>query len=173
MCGWDTGTLEISNVSLEVEDSSKLDAEATRLRIVTSESTENVPKKEANVSGNKIDWEIDQLRMPIYSRYQSSVVFEIGKGKDGVLSTLGVKKVPEAIAILWLQDLTDDVEQEVKLPVLMGPHLANLRQQSVTDFCKEHHEFEVVGWITARMKLDSGLDEDHEVSHISFIWLVN
>lgn len=101
--------------------------------------------------------------MPVYSRYRSSVVFEIGKG-DGVLSTLGVKKVPEAIAVLWLQDLTDDIEQEVKLPVLVGENLGTLRQNAINDFTAEHHEFEVVGWLTVRMKLDSGLDEDHEVS---------
>jgi len=161
LLGWDTGTLEIFNVSLQVDNTSKLDAKAARIRVVTAESTEQIPKKEASVNGNTVDWEMDQFRMPVYSRYRSSVVFEIGKG-DGVLSTLGVKKVPEAIAVLWLQDLTDDIEQEVKLPVLVGENLGTLRQNAINDFTAEHHEFEVVGWLTVRMKLDSGLDEDHE-----------
>jgi hypothetical protein len=164
--------LEVSDVSLQVENTSKLDVQSTKLRISTSESAEQIPKKEAKVSGNTVTWEMDQVRMPVYDRYQSSVVFEIGKA-DGLLSTLNIKKIPEAITVLWLQDLTDDIEQEVKLPVLAGPNLQNLRQNVINDFTKEHHEFEVVGWITARMKLDSGLDEDHEVRQAIFGLLIN
>jgi hypothetical protein len=89
-------------------------------------------------------------------------VFEIGKA-SGLLSTLGIKAQPDAIAVLWMQDLTDDVEQEVQLPVIVGKDLANLRQNAINDQTKKHHEFKVVGTLTARIKLDSGLDEDHEV----------
>jgi len=169
MRGWDTGTLEVNDVKLEVDSSNQesFNVKATRLRIVTSEKMEVLPKSDAEVTGTTITWPLDQFRLPVYSRYQSSVIFEIGKG-SGVKSLIG-KAEPDAIAVLWMQDLTDDIEQEVKLPVLVGKDLTNLRQNVINDQTAEHHEFEIIGWLVARLKLDSGLDEDHEVSCPSLI----
>ncbi len=165
MCGWDTGTLEVGGVKFDVDPSTSelFSAHATRLRVVTSEKVEVLPKKEAEVNGSTISWDMDVLRLPIYSRYQSSVIFEIGKG-GGALAPLGVGVHPDAIAVLWMQDLTDDIEQEVKLPVLVGKDYVNLRQNAINDQTAKYHDFKVVGTLTARLKLDSGLDEDHEVS---------
>ncbi|KAK8844773.1 hypothetical protein IAR55_006623 [Kwoniella newhampshirensis] len=162
MRGWDTGTLEVSDVSFAAKNTELFEPKATRLRVVTSEKVETLPKKEAELQGNSIVWDMDMLRMPVYSRYQSSVVFEIGKGGGGALSAIGVGVKPDAIAVLWMQDLTDDVEQEVRLPVFIGKNLENLRQNAINDQTRKFHEFEVVGELTARIKLDSGLDEDHE-----------
>nr|WVH01955.1 C2 domain-containing protein [Naematelia aurantialba] len=166
--GWETGTLEVGSVGVTINPSSNVDFEAhqMRLRVVTSEKIEQMPKKEAAVNGDSVEWEFDTLRLPIYSRYQSSVVFELGKG-GGPLSTLGVGVKPEALAVLWLQDLQDDIEQDVELPVLVGKNLENLRQNAINDFTKEHHEFEIVGTLRCRLKLDSGLDEDHEKLRLS------
>jgi hypothetical protein len=179
MRGWDTGTLEVNDVSFAIDNNKTnlFEAKAARLRVVTSEKVEVLPKKESNIRGNTLQWDMDQLRLPVYSRYQSSVIFEIGK-TGGLLAPLGVGVEPDAIAVLWMQDLTDDVEQEVKIPVLVAGEgqkrkghgknkvggLANLRQNAINDFTAKYHDFEIVGWLTARMRLDSGLDEDHEVS---------
>jgi len=176
MRGWDTGTLEVEDVAFTI-DSNKSDlfeAKAARLRVVTSEKVEVLPKKESNISGNTLQWDMDKLRLPVYSRYQSSVIFEIGK-TGGILAPLGVGVKPDAIAVLWMQDLTDDIEQEVKIPVLVAGEggdkkitgLENLRQNAINDFTAKFHDFEVVGWLTARLKLDSGLDEDHESLKLS------
>lgn len=164
MRGWDTGTLEVGDASMSVTttNSDLFEAKAHRLRVLTSERVEVMPKKEANVSGNNIDWSFDTLRLPVYNRYQSSVVFEIGKS-GGALSALGVNVKPDAIAVLWMQDLTDDIEQEVRLPVIVGEDVETLRQNAINDQTARHHKFDVVGELTVRLKLDSGLDEDHEV----------
>ncbi|ORY26481.1 hypothetical protein BCR39DRAFT_540905 [Naematelia encephala] len=166
--GWETGTLEVGSVGLTVDPSHKIDFEARqmRLRVVTSEKIEVMPKKEATVNGDSVEWEFETLRLPVYSRYQSSVVFELGKG-GGPLSPLGVGVKPEAIAVLWMQDLQDDIEQDIELPILVGKNLQNLRQNAINDFTKLHHEFEVVGTLKCRLKLDSGLDEDHEKLRLS------
>ncbi|OXC65474.1 hypothetical protein AYX13_05483 [Cryptococcus neoformans] len=161
MRGWETGTLEVSDVRFTSTNPSLFDAQATRLRVVTSEQAEVLPKKEAEVQGHTISWEMDMLRLPVYARYQSSVVFEIGK-TGGPLSIVGVGVKPDAIAVLWMQDLTDDIEQEVKLPVLVSSKIENLRQNAINDQTQKHHDFKVVGELVARIKLDSGLDEDHE-----------
>lgn len=161
--GWDTGTLEVSDVQLDIESSKTdlIDSKGAQLRIVTTESSQVLPKKEAEVHGNTVNWSIDLVRLPLYTRYQSSVVFEIGK-TSGITSLVGKSK-PQAIAVLWLQDLTDDIEQEVKLPVFAGERLDILRQNVINDQTAKHHKFELVGFLTTRLKLDSGLDEDHEV----------
>ncbi|OCF60178.1 C2 domain-containing protein [Kwoniella mangroviensis CBS 10435] len=163
MRGWDTGTLEVSQVSANIhQDKTQLfEPKASRLRVVTSEKVETLPKKDAEVQGNSMSWDLDLLRLPVYSRYQSSVVFEIGKG-GGPLSALGVGAKPDAVAVLWMQDLTDDVEQQVKLPILVSSNIQNLKQNAINDQTKKFHDFEIVGELTARLKLDSGLDEDHE-----------
>ncbi|RXK42692.1 C2 domain-containing protein [Tremella mesenterica] len=160
--GWDTGTLELGSVAFHVDPTNTDLIEPTplRLRVVTSESAEILPKADAQVNDTVVEWDMDTLRLPVYSRYQSSVIFEIGKS-GGILNG-SLKSKPDAIAVLWMQDLTDDVEQEIKLPVLVGKNLANLRQNAINDQTKKYHEFTVVGTLVARIKLDSGLDEDHE-----------
>ncbi|WVW81245.1 hypothetical protein I302_103236 [Kwoniella bestiolae CBS 10118] len=163
MRGWDTGTLEVSQVSATIHnDKTQLfEPKASRLRVVTSEKVETLQKKDAEVNGNSMNWDLDLLRLPVYSRYQSSVVFEIGKG-GGALKSFGVGVKPDAVAVLWMQDLTDDVEQQVKLPILVSNNIQNLRQNAINDQTKKFHDFEIVGELTVRLKLDSGLDEDHE-----------
>lgn len=132
--------------------------------MVTSEKVEVLPKKEAHVEGDTISWDMDQIRLPIYSRYQGSLTIGIGRA-SGPLQALHIKDQPDAVAVLWLQDLTDDIEQEVKLPVLSGEQddLTTLRQNAINDQTAKHHKFKVIGFLTIRLKLDSGLDEDHEV----------
>ena len=169
MRGWDTGTLEVGDVKFTADSNNAqhFEAKATRLRVVTSERVEVLPKKEAEVVGANIVWEMETIRLPVYDRYQSSVIFEIGKG-GGPLSAFGVGVKPDAIAVLWLQDITDDTEQEVTLPVMVSKDIHNLRQNAINDETAKFHDFTVVGSLLVRLKLDSGLDEDHEVGLESF-----
>jgi hypothetical protein len=162
MRGWSTGTLEVGDVQVDIESEHRdsFPSSGTALTIKTSDSQEVLPKKDAEVHGQSMFWESEDLRMPIYSRYSSSAVFELGS-KGGLKSLIG-KGTPAAIAVLWLQDLTDDVEQSVKLPIFTGPDLVNLRQNAINDQTAEHHDFELVGWMTVVLKLSSGLDLDHE-----------
>jgi len=109
---------------------------------------------------------MDKLRLPVYSRYQSSICFGIGKG-GGPLSFMGIGDKPDAVAVLWMQDLTDDIEQDVQIPVFVSDDIENLKQNVINDQTAKHHDFTMVGMLTARIKLDSGLDEDHEVRETS------
>lgn len=164
--GWTTGTLEVNHASFQINKDAQNDfaVKACRLRMVTSEKVEVLAKKEASIEGDTITWEMDQIRMPIYQRYQGSLTIGIGRA-SGPLQALHIKDQPNAVAVLWLQDLTDDIEQEVKLPVLSGEDddLTTLRQNAINDQTAKHHKFKVIGFLTLRLKLDSGLDEDHEV----------
>ncbi|KAI5450049.1 hypothetical protein NCC49_003811 [Naganishia albida] len=163
MIGWNTGTLDVGDVTVDLDEGHRdlLPSSGLKLSIKTSDSLETIPKKNAEVHGTSIHWDNEDMRIPIYMRYQSSVVFEFGGSANAVSKLIG-KDAPAAIAVLWLQDLTDDVEQQVKLPIFIGKDLENLRQNAINDQTAKHHDFEVVGWLTVILKLDSGLDQDHE-----------
>ncbi|QRV98489.1 C2 domain-containing protein [Ceratobasidium sp. AG-Ba] len=158
MLGWDTGTVEILDdiiITPEPNSSHKLSKMPTKLTISTTDSTENIPPKSAALSEGRTSYSIDMLRLPVYSRYASSCVFEFGGG--GIMGS-----APDAIAVLWLKDLIDDEETEIRVPIVVGKDLKQLRQNVLTEQTKKTHEYEIVGWLTTRIKLDAGLDEDHE-----------
>jgi hypothetical protein len=155
MLGWDTGTVEILSdiiVSPEPNASGRLPSKPTKLIVSTTDSTENISAKSASLADGMYSYTIDKLRLPVYSRYNSSCVFEFGGG--GVMGG-----APDAVAVLWLKDLVDDEETDVRVPVIVGKDLRQLRQNVLTEQTKKTHEYEIVGWLTTRIKLDSGLDE--------------
>jgi hypothetical protein len=107
LLGWETGTVEIlAPVQIEI-DAKHHDIleDFKNLTISTSDSTEKLAKKAAHMEGSSVaTWEIEKLRLPVYSRYQSVLTFELqGKAVLGLL-----KDKVEAIAVLWLQELVDD-----------------------------------------------------------------
>ncbi|KAF5369071.1 hypothetical protein D9758_002979 [Tetrapyrgos nigripes] len=189
--GWDTGTVEISapiqfylNADNDAESAgaaSKLITSSNRLVVSTTDSTETLPTSpSANTAGADVTWDLatEQLRLPVYNRYSTSLTFEIGAGSVIAGLVPGKKSGPLALAILWLKDLVDDEEIEVSLPVVVGDDLRQLRQNVVcelaynesrtqvevtmNEFTKQTHSFKVVGTLKTKICLDRGLDEDHE-----------
>lgn len=183
--GWDTSTLEItSEIVAEVSD--ELAAEfrkKKKLRLKTSEDTYKLhivpPSTDSNPTGNdgidrapgSVSWsnksgyqDYDQtlVRIPIYDRYKSRVSFEVGR--SGVVSTLAALLPTEKLhlAVLWLYTLEDDVETEIRLPILSGKRLKKLKQNVIGDQTKATHEYEVCGYLKFKARLDPGLDPDHE-----------
>jgi hypothetical protein len=162
--GWDTGTLIVSDVRFTPNADSKIPPKEMALRVVTHEATEVMKRRDAEVEGSTIIWDDEELYLPVYSRYQSNVVFEFGS--KGFGSLLG-KGRPEAIAVMWLKDLTDDVEGDVELPVIVGENWANLRQNVIEDQTFKTHKFSVVGTVRVRMVYSAGLDLEHERLRLS------
>jgi hypothetical protein len=106
------------------------------------------------VEDSKVRWNVDCLRLPVYNRYSSSLTFDIGGG-----TSITSGSTPEAIAVLWLQDLVDDEETPIELPVVVGKNIKQLKQNVLNDFTASTHDYRVVGRIKTIVKLDSGLDE--------------
>lgn len=102
-------------------------------------------------ASGKLTWEFDQLRLPVYTRYASSVYFEFGTG--GLLD-----RKPDAIAVLWLKDVLDDEETTIEVPVVVGKDLRQLRQNVLNDFAKKTHDYQVIGTLKVQIRVDSGLD---------------
>ncbi|KZS93944.1 hypothetical protein SISNIDRAFT_474054 [Sistotremastrum niveocremeum HHB9708] len=157
--GWDTGTVELlSPVSVEIKDEARQHfSDPKKLTISTTDSNDKVPASEAEVleEGRVTRWNLDAMRLPVYNRYSSSLTFEVGGGGIG-------RGKPVALAILWLQDIVDDEETDVRIPIVVGKDLRQLSQNVLNDFTAKTHDYTIAGYLTTRIKLDSGLDEDHE-----------
>ena len=155
--GWDTGTLHVlSDVKIEVDESQVDKLEGDQLVIGNTESTSKVSGKVSSKAGSTITWNVDpSIRLPIYSRYQSAVHFNIVGG--GMFSG-----GPEAFASLWLQDIPDDGECDIHIPLLHAKNAKQLRQNYLNDVTAKTHEFQRIGYLTCKVMLDSGLDADHE-----------
>ncbi|PBK93314.1 hypothetical protein ARMGADRAFT_1013004 [Armillaria gallica] len=178
MLGWDTGTVEILEpIKFSLSPSANLgDAKfvgkSNKIVVSTTDSTETLPASAtSDESGVDVVWDFsaEQLRLPVYSRYATSLTFEISGGG----SFLGRKANPQALALLWLKDVVEDEETDIELPVVAGNDLRQLRQNVVYDLTEEGkanmneftaktHEFQIIGHIRTRIRLDRGLDEDHE-----------
>jgi hypothetical protein len=97
----------------------------------------------------------------VYSRFQS--VLTIQAMGSAVLGVLGSEA--KALSVLWLQELVDDEERSIRIPVLKSKNLKQLRQnvrallvlakvpplttsmqllQYINDFTKETHDYEIV-----------------------------
>ena len=125
--GWETGTLEIpSGIRVEPDASFSKEFSTKKLHICTTDQTYNVPTSAARVEGGSVYWDIpvDKVRMPVYNRYSSAVVFEIGAGGGA----LGIGGGADYMAIYWFKDMKDDEETEIRVPVLKSKNLKQLRQ---------------------------------------------
>ncbi|KAG0149934.1 hypothetical protein CROQUDRAFT_39134 [Cronartium quercuum f. sp. fusiforme G11] len=183
LLGWDTATLEITSpITAEVSDElADLFRKKKKMKVKTSEDTYNFPilQPDGSETGGDqdvqaprlvtwsngtgiIDYDQSLIRIPIYDRYQSSVSFEIGK--SGVVSTLGALLPIEDslhLSVLWLYTLEDDVETEIRLPILTGKKLKKLKQNVIGDQTKSTHDYKVCGYLKFKARLDPGLDPDH------------
>ncbi|POW03874.1 hypothetical protein PSHT_11517, partial [Puccinia striiformis] len=152
LLGWNTATLEIT---------SPIKAELHyKLPLVTDqpESPNSV------VWGNECqipDHDRTLLRVPIYSRYKSNVTFQIGGGSKITSILPGESSAHKHIAVLWLHTLEDDVEQEIRLPIISGPNMTTLRQNFINEETRAHHNYDVNGYLTFKARVDPGLDPEH------------
>ena len=107
--GWDTATLELlSDITF---DSSETDSDYStkKLHLGTNDSDYKVQSKMAHQEGNKVVWDVgdEDIRLPVYHRFANSLHFDLGGTGLNPLSS-----EYEAIAVLWLRDLTDYEEKE-------------------------------------------------------------
>lgn len=142
----------MSPITLHINSDSNFRAHPTKLIAFTPDSKESIPVLIAETNDNGITWNIDALRLPVYNRYSSSLNFEFGK------SSVWDHK-PDAMAVLWLSEVEDDEEIDVEIPVVVGRDLRLLRQHFLNDFTASTHDYQTVGRLTTKIKLNRGLDE--------------
>jgi hypothetical protein len=123
--GWDTGTVEIvGDISVESVDGH--DFKTKKLVFSTTEHEYKAPTKSARLDNGNIYWDLpddNPVRLPVYSRYASALLFEIGSGGPAFLGADS-----DYVAMLWLKDVVDDEETTVRIPVIKSPKIEQLRQ---------------------------------------------
>jgi hypothetical protein len=124
MLGWDTGTVELlGDVSIVAVGDH--DFKTKKLSFSTTESTYKAPTSAARSEGGNVSWDLPQdvVRLPVYNRYASALLFEIGGGGPGFLG-----QDSDYVAMVWLKDVPDDEETPVRVPVVQSKNLAQIRQ---------------------------------------------
>ncbi|EPQ58830.1 hypothetical protein GLOTRDRAFT_54343 [Gloeophyllum trabeum ATCC 11539] len=160
MLGWDTGTVEIlGSISIESNEELREGFKTKKLTMSTSEDSYKAPSSSATVTDNNVHWDlpVDKIRLPVYNRYSSAVLFEIGSGGVGPIG-----QDCDYVAVAWLKDVPDDEEVTLRLPVLRSDKLAQVRQNYINEQTAKTHKYDIVGYLTCALVLDSGLDPDHE-----------
>ncbi|KAH8101754.1 hypothetical protein BXZ70DRAFT_1071093 [Cristinia sonorae] len=130
LLGFDTGTLEIRDVSVKTDSSrcDSLDLAKCELKVKTTKSdgTEKLSRKAAQKrEDGSVVWthepqETDQdnvetqcvAMLPVRQRYGSALLLSF-KGSSGLKWSSG----RQALAVLWLRDIVDNVEGPVQIPL--------------------------------------------------------
>lgn len=162
LLGWETGTVEVLNtITITPTPEYTEGFDTKKLELSTTEASYKAPSSSATIDAKtkSVSWSLptDRVRLPIYHRYASAVVFEIGSGGFAF-----VGQDCDYIAVCWLKDLVDNEETPVRLPVLRSDKIEQLRQNYINDETFKTHSADVVGYLTCTVVLDSGLDPDHE-----------
>jgi hypothetical protein len=181
LSGWETGTVEVKGpIKVEAVAGADFDWREKKLVLSTSEASTKISARAANSNGDgALEWDIDHdIRLPVYDRYSSALYFDYG-GSSVKIGPLGSKR--DAFAALCtslsfltleivcltasqyagLAELVDDEPKEVRLPVIVAKTPA-VRFNYINDQCQKTHDYEIVGYLTTTVVLDSGLDADHE-----------
>lgn len=158
--GWDTATVELlSELSVTGKTSEwyhKL--KGAKIRGSTGDDTQRLRAGEGDVGGGEDDHDAPVARLPVYDRYSSSLTFDFGGGSK--FGPIGGK--PDAIAVFPLSEIVDDEATELEIPILAGENLGTLKRNYIDEDTKRTHKYEEVGTLKVKVRLDSGLDEDHE-----------
>ncbi|KAM0755850.1 hypothetical protein T439DRAFT_308275 [Meredithblackwellia eburnea MCA 4105] len=161
LAGWDTGTVCItSDVKVEPVQGVDFDFKEKKLFVTTLEAAAKIPASAASISPDgTLTYTVDEhLRLPAYNRYSSALFFDYGGVKF-----LGLGKKYDAFASLWLKDLVDDEEKEIRIPIIVADDSGGtMRQNYISDQTEKTHKYQIVGWLITTVVLDSGLDADHE-----------
>jgi hypothetical protein len=115
----------VGDISVESVDGH--DFKTKKLTFSTSEHEYKAPTKNARIENGNIFWDLpddeDAIRLPVYNRYASALLFEIGSGGPAFLGADS-----DYVAMLWLKDVPDDEETTVRIPVIKSPKVELLRQ---------------------------------------------
>ncbi|KAL8871578.1 MAG: hypothetical protein Q9174_002619 [Haloplaca sp. 1 TL-2023] len=147
---WDYGTLEVFACTAP-EAACPARLHGLRLKLRTSINRGKMYPAEA--SGGFIRWAGKKdrcIRLPIQRRYSSSLVVEFRKNR------LGLDQTP-AFAILWLQDIPDEQNSEVPLPVFSGGK-SSLKRAELNCDCDLGAQ---LGSITVNVKFRRGMGKYH------------
>ncbi|KAI9813337.1 MAG: hypothetical protein M1832_006352 [Thelocarpon impressellum] len=160
MLGWDVGTFEFTSdriLALNYTSNAKL-------KMRTGGSTGKIPRTQAQKleQGDGIYWDMakkdgkNEVRLPVKYRYRSPIVFEFHSSG---------KRAADAYAVVWLQHLTDNEEENINIPIWKTSNGERLTQNYVTEenlkTLPGYSDVTEVGRLHFRGRFKPGIDEDH------------
>jgi Ca2+-dependent lipid-binding protein len=158
MLGWDVGTFEFAQNNIIRAEG--YDAN-TRIKLRTGGSVGDIPRNLCEKSGNGVSWDLSkdttgEIRLPVKYRYRSPVVFEF--------HTAGKRKA-DAYATFWLQQLVDNEETDIDIPIWTTSQPQRLIQNYITESnCQSEpglEDIKEVGRLKFRARFKAGMDESH------------
>ncbi|EXJ89462.1 hypothetical protein A1O3_02529 [Capronia epimyces CBS 606.96] len=161
MLGWDVGTFEF----LSDQIVTKGWKDNTKLKLRTGGSTGTIPRTHchSNETGDGVYWDVStennrHMRLPVRYRYRSPVIFEFHvTGKRGAA----------AYASIWLQNLVDNEETPIDIPIWKTKNGSRLVQNYITEENvqgfkdKGLEDLQEVGRLQFRGRFKAGMDESH------------
>lgn len=148
--GWEYGTVDVAECSIT---ESELPPSLHNLRLKISTSLAHGKVYPGKSNAGKKHWygrRGRNLRLAVQQRYRSCLVVEFRKNRLGLDGT-------SAFAILWLQNIPDDEEVSIRLPIFHGEKAALVRAASSYS-CDDGEQ---IGFITIVVKFWRGLNRFH------------
>ncbi|KIW44633.1 uncharacterized protein PV06_03088 [Exophiala oligosperma] len=161
MLGWDVGTFEF----LSSQIIAKGWDHNTKLKLRTGGSVGKIPRERCHKTeaGDGVYFDVSpennyHVRLPVKYRYRSPVIFEFHvAGKRGAA----------AYASIWLQNLVDNEETPIDVPIWKTKNGSRLCQNYITEqnvkafMDKGLEDLEEVGRLQFRGRFKAGMDESH------------
>lgn len=161
MLGWDVGTFEFLSDQIVAKGWNQ----NTKLKLRTGGSTGKIPRTHCHSSetGDGVYWDVSlenhhHVRLPVRHRYRSPVIFEFHvTGKRGAA----------AYASVWLQNLIDNEETPIDVPIWKTKNGDRLVQNYITEDNVQAfkntglEDLEEVGRLQFRGRFKAGMDESH------------
>ncbi|RKF82781.1 Meiotically up-regulated gene 190 protein [Golovinomyces cichoracearum] len=158
--GWDVGTFEITSRSLLANGYEK----NCKLKMRTGGSSGSIPRSQCQRTeiGNSVFWGTSNgnekfcMRLPVFYRYRSPIVFEFHVAK---------KLKTDAYAVFWLDHLEDNIKQDIDIPIWKTDNGMRLTQNYVTEEnFKDISDLQVeeLGRLVFSARFKAGIDDDHK-----------
>lgn len=158
--GWDIGTFEFLSDKITITGYNR----NARLRLRTGGSSANIKKSSMQSEEGGISFKLEgeneetgqKVRLPVRHRYRSPIFFE--------LHPSGTKRGADAVAALWLLELTDGEEKDFDIPLVKCSNNLRYSQNYITSETYKNipdTEIEEIGRIKFRGRFSPGTDTDH------------
>jgi hypothetical protein len=157
LLGWDVGTAEFIGDKIEAVGYTK----TATIKVHTGGSSGKFGRDICTTTDQGTSWGTSQkdgtpIRFPVKYRYRSPLAFEF--------TPQGSRK-PNGFATLWLQDLVDNENTSVDIPIWSTKHPARLLHNYVTEAnAKELSNIDdlvEIGRLKFTGRFKAGMDEDH------------
>jgi hypothetical protein len=157
LLGADTATVELlSAITLDVQGEHE-SLRNEKISVTTGDVTQKlsaVTKQEGLELGDDEQDNGFLTRLPVYDRHSSTLSFSFGG--QGLLGG----KV-EAVAVVSLLELADGEIVDLSVPLLAGKKLGTLARNHIDEETAKTHEFQEIGTLHVKLRVDPGLDADH------------